>query len=64
MKQNNTRPRRAMRGERNIMPKNLMSSSHKATNEKYRNGYDQIKWSNAEDKWHSKKTKKNSSGKK
>ena len=42
------------------MPKNLMNSSHKATNDKYRNGYDQIKWGKKEDKWPLEKTKKSS----
>ena len=46
------------------MPKNLMNSSHKATNDNYRKGYDKINWSKKGGTWHSKKTKKNSSGKK
>jgi len=27
------------------MAENMMNSEHKATNEKYRNSYDKIKWS-------------------
>jgi hypothetical protein len=27
-----------------IMPENMMNSDHKATNKKFRDGYDNIKW--------------------
>ena len=26
------------------MPKNMMNKNHKATNKKYRDGYDEIRW--------------------